>query len=571
MWVRRDLAAKKSKKVLQSYSRAQIGVLAAGILVGTIFVAFPADYNADQVGSVLTTLTIVQASILGIVFSVSILGVQLIANRYSPRMMRLVVSDPVFVGTLALFSLSAILDLLFVLLLPSLSPNLAFGVVAVAGGLAGAFGIGLKRSVQTILERSTPEGLLEAYTNDITVDEFREKVQKSKNSLDQHPLYELHEMNMAALSRNEWLTAENGIKYTATIYSRIIEAESERGNLKPGEDDLTREFFRAPLTEYLPRTAHQAVERQEDDLVREALSAIETVGKTGIENDRPSITRACANGLSAVFREIPDGTDGQGLRTACLDTYRGLIDDLFAKSALNDLTTVLSLYNSRIRIWLRRDYPQWEYEDHLGMFYKHCIPDGLEVYLEVNRAAFESVDVDWSSRFTPDGQPDAVDFVFSLLRYTFEINEYIFRYRDRNDEWPCHIASLRDSLLKLCESSREGPAGLTRLLVRYYVDTAYVASRLDSRNITSSWAHHLVHSEGDFGGQAIVEEALETAASEGLIHRYQSFVGRLDRQLESESTTKQFLQGLSGETTAYDEWLAEFQEAVTGKREDRND
>jgi len=413
--------------------------------------------------------------------------------------------------------------------------------------------------------------LLEAYANDITVDDFREKVRESKNSLDQHPLYELHEMNMAALSRNEWLTVQNGIEYTATIYRRIIEAEAERGNLKPGEDDLAREFFHEPLTEYLPRTAHQAVERQEDDLVREALSAIETVGKTGIENDRPSITRVCASGLSAVFREIPDSTDGQGLRTACLDTYCGLIDDLFVKSASNALVTVLSLYNSRIRVWLRRDYPQWEYEDHLGMFYRRCLPDGLEVYLEANRAAFESVDVDWNSRSTPDGQPDAVDFVFRLCRYTFEINEYIFCYRDRNDEWPVLIASLRDSLLKLCESSREGPAGLTRLFVRYYVDTAYVVSRLDSRTITSSWAHHLVHAEGDFGGSAIVEEAFETAAREGLIHRYQSFVGRLDRQLESESTAKQFLRGVSGDTTAYDEWLAEFQEAVATKREDRND
>jgi len=564
----RDETIKKTKLILKSYSKAQFGLLLAGILLGVALGLLPVDYTADHVGSVLTTLTIVQASILGIVFSVSILGVQLIADRYSPRMMRLVTSDPVFIGTLALFSISTIFDLLLVLSLSSISPKVAIGGVAVAGGFAGAFGIGLKRSVDTILERSTPEGLLEAYANDITVDDYREKVRESKNSPNQHPLHDLHELSMAALSRHEWSTAQNGIEYTATISSRIIEAEFDRGNLTSGEDDLTRNYFRVPLTEHLPRTAHRAIETQEDDLVRESLSAIEMIGKTGIENDLPSITTDCASGLNSVFRETPSGTEGQVLRTKCLDAYRELLNELFERPAPNELITVLSLYNSQIRIWLRSDHEQWEYETHLGVFYQHCIPDGLAVYLDSTEEVFESVDVDWNSQFTPDDQPNAVHFIFSLLRYTFEINEYIFRYHDRNDEWPLLVTSFRDGLLKMCENSSEGPTGLTQLLVRYYVNTVYVASRLDSRDITSSWARFLVHSEDEFGGKTVVDQALKTSTTEGLIHRYQSFVGRLDRQRESQSTAKQLYQTVRGDTIEYSEWLMEFQKAVDTNREE---
>ncbi len=559
------------KMILKSYSRAQIGLLTAAILFASVLTVLPVEYNADQVGAVLTTLTIVQASILGIVFSVSILGVQLIANRYSPRMMTLVTSDPVFIGTLVLFSISAVFDLLFVLSLPTVSPSIAIAGIAVAGGLAGGFGIGLKRSVETILERSTAEGLLEAYANDITVDNFRDRVRESKSSPNQHPLHDLHELSMAALSRHEWSTAKNSIEYTTTITRRIIESEVDRGNLRPGEDDLARDFFRMPLREYLPRTAHRAIDTQENDLVREAISAIETIGKSGVENNRPSIMTDCASGLSSIFRETPDGPDGQMLRVECLDAYLTLVGELFEKPAPNELGTVLSLYNSRIRIWLSRDHPHWEYEDHLSRFYQRCIPEGLEAYLETTKTEFEPVGVDWGSQFTPDGKPDEVDFIFSLLRYTSEINVYIFRYHDRNDEWPLLVTSLREGLLESCESSSEGPVGLTRLLVRYYTDTAYVVSRLDSRNIVSSWTRSLVHSEDNFGGEEIVDQAVETSATEGLIHRYQSFVGRLNRQHESQSTAKQFYQAVAGDTKAYSEWLEEFQKGITASRREMKD
>jgi len=130
------------------------------------------------------------------------------------------------------------------------------------------------------------------------------------------------------------------------------------------------------------------------------------------------------------------------------------------------------------------------------------------------------------------------------------------------------IATLRSGLLEMCENSTEGPSELTEVLIRCYIDSAYIASQLDSRNITSSWANSLVHRANRFGGQAIVDEALKTCVSEGVIPQYQSYISRLERQQQSQSGVKQFYHEIAGGKKSYSEWLTEFEEAVADIRKE---
>ncbi len=551
-------------QILRSYSRGQIWLIGTGVGLAGVLFLLPIDYSPDQVASVLTTLAIVQASILGIVFSVSLLGVQLIANRYSPRMMTLVTSDTIFRGTVVLFVVSTGFALFIVLALPNISPEWGLSGVAVAGGLAGAFGVGLIRSVETILQRSTPEGVLEAYSNDISVEKFRERVRESKDTLHQHPLYDLHDVSMSALSRHEWSTAKNGIRYTERISIQIIEAETERGNLDPTQDDLAHDFFRVPLEEYLPRTAHRAVDTQQDDLAKEAISAIQAIGSKGVENGRAHIAEDSVSGLRSIFRETLEKSDGQILRVKCLGAFATLFCNVSEKPAPRELKRVLSSYSTVLRIWLGRDYAEWEYEEHLADFYRNQIALGLGAYLEETSDTLESVNIDWNAQSTADRHSDEIDTIYWILRYTFETSHHIFRYTDRNGEWPLYITSFRRGLLEICKRSMSGPEGLTKLLVRHYIDTAYIVSRLDSRDIASSWTRALVAE--DEIDDAIVDDALEKCSSEGMLSQYQSFINRIDKQQDSESNTQKLRQVVTGRPKTYPEWLEEFTKEISSNR-----
>lgn len=181
------------RELVQSYSRWESGVIGCGFILGGLILVLPLNYQTAQANRVLSTLATTQASVLAIVFSVSILGVQLVATRYSARMMTLITSSTAFHGTLLLLFVSIGYDLLLLLQLPVLTAQDAIAGLAIAAGLAISSGFALTRYVRTTLELSSPEGLLSAYADDITLESYRSAVIESRETVGAfHPMHELN-------------------------------------------------------------------------------------------------------------------------------------------------------------------------------------------------------------------------------------------------------------------------------------------------------------------------------------------------------------------------------------------
>ena len=543
--------------ILKSYSTLQLSIIGAGFLSGTLFAILPYQYNISEIGSVLTALAIIQASILGIVFSVSILGVQLIADRYSPRMMRLITSASVFRGLLVLSSVSIGFDLWLALYAPSLSPAYGIAGVALAGSLALAVGIGLWQTVKTVIERSTPNGILDAYANEITVAEFREGVRQSQHELNQHPLHDLHELIMAALSRREWSTVKNGIKYIHRISTNIIESESEGTKLRPQRDELAKQYFRDPLEEQLPRAAQRAHETGQKELASNAIEAIETIGKSGIDNNRPYIVTHSITGLEKIFHEAPTGESGRSIRGGCLDTCQSLLTDLMEKPASTEIHTNWSSYTNLIRIWLIQGHEPWEYTTHLRHVHRECLANGIEIYLDHYGEYFDDIEVDWKSTTEPEDHIGVVKIFYWLIRSLVEVNFHIFNYIDNNEEWPIAPTQLQTGMYAICSASEKGPPKLTRTFIRYYIDSAYVVYRLNPEK-TVRWGKTLARLKGELENEDVVDEAVRKCRENGMTPWYVQKRRRLEALQEPESTAQQFYQQLTDGNEDYAEWLESF-------------
>lgn len=353
--------AHELKELLWVESKWERRSLAGSAIFAAVLWVLPLSYDISQAGRFLVALVTAQASIVAIVFSVSILGVQLVANRYSSRMVTFITSSVTFQRTLLFLGISIGVDLLLLLQLPVLSQRTTMAGLAVVSGLAVASGFTLVQYVETTLKRSTPEGLLTAYAANITPQTFRKEVSSSReNGGDLHPMHELQSVIMSGLSNGEWATAENGLLEFRKVSIRMIESLSAEGHLHR-TDDVSRYYFKDPIEEYLPRITTQALDDGEADIAQQAVKSMGDIAEAGLEQYFPLILSPTASGLSRVIRNAPSGKEGDSIRGDCLGVYSRLVVQAGERPAPSDIGTLTSIYASQFRVLLRSDREPWVY------------------------------------------------------------------------------------------------------------------------------------------------------------------------------------------------------------------
>lgn len=111
------------ERVVQWFS--QIPLLATLIVLAIITASLVAGIRTepspppDNLRIFLSALAMVQATLVGIVFAVTILGIQLISDRYSARMMSVFYTHPILIVAFLIFLLSISLDLGLLFWFPS--------------------------------------------------------------------------------------------------------------------------------------------------------------------------------------------------------------------------------------------------------------------------------------------------------------------------------------------------------------------------------------------------------------------------------------------------------------------
>lgn len=132
---------------------------------------------------------------------------------------------PLFKLTSGVFTLSICIDLLLLAGVSASTTQPAFVtslLTAAGGGFVGVFGI-VYYLIRGMLSRSSPKSLVTLFTETITFDEYLDesKAVADRPAENAHPLQPLYRFVMAAISHNEFTTAQTALTqyqaYTASM------------------------------------------------------------------------------------------------------------------------------------------------------------------------------------------------------------------------------------------------------------------------------------------------------------------------------------------------------------------
>lgn len=251
------------------------GGLIAGIVILFSIVLYCVGYTVTgPEESILNTLARVQAAIFAIVFSVLILGVQLSASRYSPRLASEFRSDPGYIWTVGVFGVSIGFDVVILFAIPAASGFFTTILLVVGIGLAILAFWTMWDFVNGTLEKTTPEGILRTLEENITPTSIVVQARKSaEDPLTRDPFITLISVLRSIIEEGDRVSAIQGLRILEKKVNDLLENTSndefEEGT--PVDKSLEHLFsnqlptlLEESLDEKLTQTAIQVTETAEN-------------------------------------------------------------------------------------------------------------------------------------------------------------------------------------------------------------------------------------------------------------------------------------------------------------------
>lgn len=380
-----------------------------------------------------------QAAILAIVFSVTVIGVQLIGTRYSPRMVLHFTKSPIFRYTFWLFVLSIGVDLALLYTVPEPPTSIHTAGVFAAGGLGVATISSLLVFVQSAIRQSTPDGAIDAFASILTTDRYVAEVRESVESESEnaHPLRPLYTMTMNAISQGERVTAEKALHtYRKLAEDRLSELQA-RDAFEEEERDVVKEFYEPVLEEHLRDIALHGDEQDEHRIVKNATELQYDLGASGLDIQNDIVSRQATSGLSNVVLKAPVDTGSFIANNNAWEQQGELLED----AATYPRPSIIYSISSSIRNDIQRQL--WKINE-IG-WYRNSM---LELYGSMENAhtalikeygkAIQEVDMEWQYDHVPDDVPydGGVSAVYRFRMALLDSTEYFLRYAIEEAESP---------------------------------------------------------------------------------------------------------------------------------------
>lgn len=513
----------------------------------------------------LSTLAGAQAGVLAIVFSVTLLGIQIATTRYASRMVPLFSQAPIFIHTFIIFVVSIAVDLIVLYNLPSHTSDLAVGGVFLASGLAIVAVVTLAVFIPSILRLSTPDGLIDAFEHRLQPDVYlrRTKEYTASNARGDHPLQPLHSMVMSALSRREWATAERGLNGFEKIASTTIEDLSGTSNLpRQIQTQDSRGLFDLPLKDFIPEISLHAFDGDERQLLNQSLQVQADIGQTAIDNYRHFIAAEAARGLSNTIQEAPPTIEGNGIRGPGFKHLGSLLQGVTEKPDPRYIWRILSMIEHQIDILFRKDADQWVYEDLLLRCFGQILLKPHMTLLEHYGGYFDEVDLNWRSEYPPDGLANKSLFgaIFKWREVFVGISSRILQYRFRHEQYPMTFGNYFSTWRRACSQAVESDAQeYATVLIELYIETAYEGSIIDEDSY-GRWVTRLASVMED--NPDVVQIAFEKLKTEGRTQMVRNQFYNIHEEEQPESVGDFAKQVFKGSPLEFEQWIEEFEEDV---------
>lgn len=261
-------------------------ILVATVIAGTVISNYTIGGPAET-ESYLLALATAQASIVALTFTITFLGIQLVANRFTLRTTSPFTGDRLFRIVIALFVISISVDFGLTIFIqtpsPALTPIEQYGVV-VASALGLASVVSLPGIMQRTLSLSTPEGIAEELANQIDHRAAVHDAIEFPHNEVKSPLENLYSLATSAMFSKERRTAQVATNRYIRETSNLLELIDDEDWVIPGHGNIEmmiNEIFRAELA-VIARNAYRGDEQQ---LFRETIIALRQVGERTLDID----------------------------------------------------------------------------------------------------------------------------------------------------------------------------------------------------------------------------------------------------------------------------------------------
>jgi len=291
-----------------------------------------------------------QASVLAIVFSLTYVGVQLTSPQYSPRLTWLFTDNRHLRQTLAVVSVSLLLNALVITITDVIPETLRLATAGVLVTLAGVSLWAIGEYAVRSLTLATPAGIVEAYESRITGNRYLSDVRNMRESrrFDENPLRGLHEFLCSLIENGSSSSWSRGIDVMTNKVLEIVrfslerllgepektqaidrsqtddlpllqskdglaeESSSEAGQFQcnrelmelSDDNELTGSaLFYPPLVEFIPALAIKADQSDAPDEARKCLRLLRSTHKLGLQFGSGEAIRLSQKG----FRVVLDG------------------------------------------------------------------------------------------------------------------------------------------------------------------------------------------------------------------------------------------------------------------------
>lgn len=564
----------KTRATDEFFVRNAGATLGVAILCGLIAGLVNPTIEVHNASAVLTTLATAEASVLAIVFSVTVVALQLVVTRYSPRLTSLFSEDPLFRATFLLFVCAIAFNLLSTYLLPPESGRVVNATVGVAFALAGAAVVSLYRFILLMIHRSSPDELITTLVErelkpgkylPATVEDLRETTV--------HPLRPLYTIVSRAIEMGEYRTAKQGIEAFQTVLDdtfAFLRANFEFETGHEFADAVTEEV----LVEYYPPIVEQSFSYEQHGLVSDAVSVVERIAVNGLHLGFTDVTEHAADGLGNVFDDAPLTLDGNRLRRPVKEALVQLTKVTAGTAEYGPFASVFFTLNNQMEVLLRRrpekDVTRFLVRDYYGLESVEIFEELIERFgpeLNGKEIHWTSPTEDMKSTLPSAGRP-----LREFWRQREHFTQEVLRYRISEEEYPFVEGDIDAGWKKLIDKSAE--AGLDGLAMLFCISTiklAYRVRKLEEKRL-GFWADNLARIRINHDPR-IVDDAFAFVQSDadlegGHLRTYTLTYEQVD---SDQSFVERFLGDDESEEIEFDEWVEVFHEQVRERTESLSD
>jgi len=558
----RPLKRKLEGQILVQYAATTL--IAALVFGGLLGILNPA-VDITNVRSLLTTLATVEGSVLAIVFSVTVVALQLVVTRYSARLTSLFIDDPIFRATFAIFVCAIAVNLVTVYLLPAQSGRVINAAVGVAFAFAGAATIALYRFIRLVIQRSSPDELITAMVeHELQPEEYLPERVEELRTATVHPLRPLYSTTSRALELAEYRTAKQGIDAFQTVLNDTFAYLCANYDLDDAQEfaDAVSDVI---LTEYFPPIIEQAYEHEQHSLVSDATDTIEHIALNALHMGFTNVAEHAASGLGDIFDDAPLTWEGNRLRRPVSETLVRLTKVTAGTADYNTFLSVSHHLDHQYTVHLRRKPDKDVTRRLVNDYYGRDSVDIFEELVDRYVSELRNTEVNWVS--PTDGRkwtlPSAAEPLRHFWRERTSFTQEILRYRVSEQEYPFVEGEIDAGWRECIETATDaGLDGLATLFCMTTIQVAYRVEQLEGKEL-GRWTNDLAHLRINYDPRivdtafALLQDGVQPESSQISVRPVsydptEPEQGFFDR-LFSESKTDE---------EQFEKWVVEFQERV---------